>query len=422
MIEVDLIPVASPIHQENYWRKKLDAIIHLMLKHGFKINLYGCIKSAEEAEKVEISPDANAVLIGVLTGGTSSIAARIATKIEKAAIILAHNSGNSLPSAIEAREKAKLLGVHPDMAYLNLEKPNQVANELRNLKAIIKTIHEITSLKAIDVGGKNRTLNIGAKGKLEIIGLDEEAMENTRRRVNKESINKVLNKVLEQAELHEVSVSDLKESVKLYLAAKQLMNKNNAKIVMFNCFKYIEKYGITPCLTVSLLNSEGLIGICESDEAMTISYVLSKNLSAIPPIICNTSSFNPAENTLILAHCTAPLKSSENGKKIKLVKHFESQKSVSLDVKTPINTEVILLSLSRELGTLHAAEGVIIDSSIGLEDMCRTQIKVKLKGDVWRFIDNTPSNHQLLVFHDNYRAVKRIAKLVGIKFSSIHFQ
>ncbi len=418
-IKIDLIPLASPIHLEENWRKRLNQIINVLTSFNFKIKIHECIRNSNQIERLELSIKNPLVFIAILTGGTSSLAVKVLEKIKKKGVIIAHNRDNSLPSAIETREKAKLQGYDTELFYLDFDNLNE--NEIVSFKKAIDIVDELIELKAMVVG-KSKMMNNLKIGDIpiKIVEVNYESIEKERSKISELEVDKVKRRVLELSEISEINEKDLEDAIKLYLAIKKLMYKHNVNAVLFNCFNYIVKYGITPCLALSLLNSEGLYGVCESDIPMMIGMVIGKILANKASFMGNLSSYNVYTNTLILAHCTAPLILTD--RKAILVKHFETGLSVSIDLPFPKNLRVTLISISRTLNEIIVARGLIVDSSMKIPNMCRTQIKIKLEIPVKNFIDKTLGNHHLVIFDDKVSVIEKLAEILGIKIISIHSQ
>ncbi len=414
MVKLSLIPTASPIHPKSRWARKIDEIVKKISQANIEFELTKCITSLEEALKFKMETDAAGTIIIVLTGGTSTIAKEVALRSKKPIAFLAHGEDNSLPSAIEAREKLKIEGIYSKLLYVDLEQKT-LNKELKVFANVAKAYDYLSNLKIIGIETNlNNYISIG-EIKIKIINVSEEELSSTMKSINDIEVAQLEEELTKRTEITDISESDLKKSIKLYLAIRRLMKKYGANGVTFNCFKFILKYKITPCLTISLTNSNGFIGACEAEVPAAIAMIIGSSLSTKPSFMGNLSAFNIKSNTITLAHCTAPLNIAEG--KARLVRHFETGLSVSLDVPMS-RQDVTLLSLSKDLSQLMAIEGEILQSSMKNPSMCRTQVEVKLSVPVEKFMEKALGNHQTIVFCKVREVIEELAKNLGVEFVS----
>ncbi|RLE54387.1 MAG: hypothetical protein DRJ26_01965, partial [Candidatus Methanomethylicota archaeon] len=350
-------------------------------------------------------------LVLVLTGGTSTIAKEVALRSNKPTAILAHGEDNSLPSSIEAREKLRSKGIYAKLIYLDYEQL-ELNEKLNAFAKIAKAYNYLRNFKIIGIETNiERYVNIGDL-KIEVVNISDQELSNALNSVSDNEISQLEEKLAKWTEVIDVSTDDLKNSIKLYLATSKILEKYGAKAVTFNCFKFILKHKITPCLTLSLLNSRGFLGVCEAEIPAAIAMAIGKAISEKPTFMGNFSAFNTMKNTITLAHCTAPLNVAKG--KSRLVKHFETELSVSLDV--PIEeAHVALITLSRDLNQVMVVEGKVVQSSMGNPSMCRTQIEIKIDMPVDKFVEKTLGNHQIMVFGKMAKVINELAQTLKIE-------
>jgi L-fucose isomerase-like protein len=98
------------------------------------------------------------------------------------------------------------------------------------------------------------------------------------------------------------------------------------------------------------------------------------------------------DNTIVLAHCTLPLSMCES---YKLNTHFES--GIGVAIKGNIKEqEITIFKLARNLKDYYVSTGKII-TNINENNLCRTQIVVKLDDDVKYFLNRPYGNHHIIV-------------------------
>jgi len=99
---------------------------------------------------------------------------------------------------------------------------------------------------------------------------------------------------------------DLLKASKLYLAIKEMMKDTGTNAVTAGCLNWIRhrKLPISPCLSISILNDEGIPAGCEADVESLITLCFSHYLGNRPgfqgdPVI------DGSNGRVTLAHCTA---------------------------------------------------------------------------------------------------------------------
>ena len=106
----------------------------------------------------------------------------------------------------------------------------------------------------------------------------------------------------------------------------------------------------------------------------------------------NPSRINVDDNTIVLAHCTLPLSMCES---YKLNTHFES--GIGVAIKGEIKEqEITIFKLARNLKDYYVSTGKII-TNLNEDNLCRTQIVIKLDDDVKYFLNRPYGNHHIVV-------------------------
>jgi len=105
----------------------------------------------------------------------------------------------------------------------------------------------------------------------------------------------------------DVAEKAIENAVKLYLASKELMERNGADAVAIDCGTLFltGKIPAPPCFAYSRLMDEESTGICESDLDSGISALFVRYLFDLPSIITN-QSLDTVHNRATYMHCYAP--------------------------------------------------------------------------------------------------------------------
>jgi L-fucose isomerase-like protein len=195
-------------------------------------------------------------------------------------------------------------------------------------------------------------------------------------------------------EVREPSHTDLEENIKVYIALKKAIEQHKLDAITVRCFDLVLDHKTTGCFALAQLNDEGIIAGCEGDLVSTIGMLWSHKLLGQIPWMANPVQLNEESNRLWLAHCTVP---RSIVKEYTLRSHFESGIGVGIQ-GTISNGPVTLLRIGgKNMDKIWIAEGEIIQSG-NAEDLCRTQVEVKLTtGTVKEILKAPLGNHLILV-------------------------
>ncbi len=183
----------------------------------------------------------------------------------------------------------------------------------------------------------------------------------------------------------------LNQSLKIYQGLKNLMVEYKFNALTLRCFELIGFYKNTGCLSLSLLNQEGLISGCEGDVPSLISMIILKQLTGEPVFMANPSCVDVEKNEIIFSHCTIPLNMCES---FSWDSHFESGLGIAVRGKVK-KGPVTIFKLDGNAENYFLAEGEIVDN-LESPDMCRTQLQISLKIPVTEFLEKSIANHHLI--------------------------
>ncbi len=194
-------------------------------------------------------------------------------------------------------------------------------------------------------------------------------------------------------------------ALKIYSGFKAIVNKYKLDGITVRCFDLLEIYKNTGCLGLSLLNDEGIVAGCESDVPALISMTILHLLTDESVFMANPSSIDIDKNEIILAHCTLPLNMSDE---FHLKTHFESGMGVGIkgDIK---EGEATIFKLSGD-GKEYIISGAEILENLNRENLCRTQIRVRMDEVVKYFLQGSIGNHHLICKGDYSKLVKEFFK------------
>ena len=345
----------------------------------------------------------------VVTGGTEEKVLILQREREKIAknepvILLAHPGNNSLPAALEILARLNQDGEKGKIIYLDdntnkgwqgeLEKIiNQhiVFNQLNNTKIgligepsdwLVASTPELSTIK--NVWGPN------------VIKINLEELKSLIDEVKEDQISDDLHSLAVRAtEIKEPSKKEMKSAVKVYTALKQLIKKYELTSISIRCFDLVTDLKTTGCFALSKLNDEGIVAGCEGDLVSTLGMLWANFLTDQIVWMANPAQLDESNNSIWFAHCTVPMSMVEN---YKLRSHFESGLGVGIQGELSKGKVTVLRLGGKNLEKIWTSNGEIIESGSS-ENLCRTQVKVKLHGSAKAsdLLTSPLGNHVLLM-------------------------
>ncbi len=388
------IPVASDFLSE----EELEKIVTSNYK---KINKF----CEDRIEKIDIL-DAEKIYYFIVTGGTEAQVLDLQKlRDEKFAdeeiILLAYESNNSLAASMELLARFNQIGKKGRIIYLPTKAlpENQTAN-IQNLNGK----EQLTGSRIGEVGTPSDWLvasspsaetvknNWGA----DVVPIKMEELKNLFAKITDEECKENFEELTGNSqEIIEPTNKDIINNIKVYIAMRQLVKKYKLDAVALRCFDLVLDFGMTGCYALSHLNDEGIIAGCEGDMVSTIGMLLVYKKTNKLPWMANPSRLDLENNSLIIAHCTVP-RTIVNDYTIR--SHFESGIGVGIQGTFPKGDVTIFRIGGNNLEKVWLANGKIVQTSRE-EDLCRTQIEVKLNSDynVADLLHEPLGNHLIII-------------------------
>ncbi|MFB3829743.1 MAG: hypothetical protein ACE15B_23435 [Bryobacteraceae bacterium] len=232
------------------------------------------------------------------------------------------------------------------------------------------------------------------------------------------------------ARVVEPTREEITDSMRLYLAIGQLLEREKANAVAIDCLggfgrKELPAY---PCIAFSKLNDGGRYGVCECDLDSAMTQLLVTSFSGMPGFVSDPV-FDTSRNEVIHAHCVSATKlQGVNGPASPywVRSHLEDHKGASMQVLAPAGGTVtvarfagpnrLMLSTGEALGNVDDERG------------CRTKIRTRVKdGEAllagWAApITGGPAMpgtrdllHRVVFYGDHVKNIERLGRLTGFK-------
>lgn len=353
-------------------------------------------------------------LFFIESGGTEEIFKEIYKNYKQPYVVLATNANNSLPAALEI---VSFLRMNNLDYYLIHGKSNEVKEQLINLKKYpifnyeLKQYNKFFSGLKVGVIGKPSdwliSSNVNYDKAYDIFGVKiiNITFDEFLRTVN-ENINNVDASLFKDHFNEKIDGSEIRKALVIYKALKIIAKRYNLSGLTVRCFDLLNTYHSTSCLALSLLNDEGIISACEGDVPSLLTMLFVKKVLNRLSFQCNPSYIDRKDNIIYLAHCTIPLKLC---KSYTFDTHFESGIGVGIHGEVKDRQDVCILKFDSSLSRFALYSGRIVENMYK-NNLCRTQIKVRLREPVNDILSSPCGNH-LIVFH--YDDKDKIIKLLS---------
>lgn len=191
----------------------------------------------------------------------------------------------------------------------------------------------------------------------------------------------------------------------IYDALKQLIGKYNLNALTLRCFDLLPIVHNTGCLALAMLNAEGIPSSCEGDVPTLLTMMISNALTNCPGFQANPARIKAETGEILFAHCTIPLNMVSN---VQYPTHFESGIGVALHGELP-EGDVTVFKTSGDLSRLFVQDATLLRNQYE-QNLCRTQIWLKMPGAADYFFTNPIANHHVIMSGHHAELIKTFFK------------
>ena len=189
---------------------------------------------------------------------------------------------------------------------------------------------------------------------------------------------------------------EIDKALRLHKVLEGVKTDYNLDGLTIRCFDLLGDLKTTACLSLALLNKEGIVATCEGDIPTMVSMHILNKITGQRGFQANPSRIDVEGGKMILAHCTLPLDMAD---KFYLDTHFES--GIGVAVKGYLKEEkVTIFKLSRNLKDYFVASGRIL-RNLEESNLCRTQIEVAVDNSINYFLTRPYGNHHVVIYGDH---------------------
>jgi L-fucose isomerase-like protein len=204
----------------------------------------------------------------------------------------------------------------------------------------------------------------------------------------------------------------------LYGVFRDLMREHNAPaFTIRGCMSTILPIArTTPCLSLSLLNDQGLMAFCESDFVIIPAGILLHYISG-KPVFLHNSTF-PHDGIVTCAHCSAPRRlNGARYEPAKIVTHYESEYGAAPKVEIPVGQQVTFIDPEYSTCRWLGFTGIVKDNPF--YEICRSQQDVQIQGDWRKLVNEVRDSHWMMAYGDYLKELAYVARKIGINWTAI---
>lgn len=404
---VSVVAVGSPVHPLQQRTRTFHTLLKSLEDKGLDVEVVAePISSIEEVWSIRhkiLSLDKPLIVLH-LTGGTSKLAVEVAKWCTTSITLVAHGEGNSLPSSLEALIRLKRLGLNAEIEFIEPSDRTPKIKELEGSFVDCMTIIGEVSPRTFDI---TCPATLAHRLKVKIMHLVEDDLERFLGK-HMQDIELTYNFLSEFKGEVRVPVQELQLSLALKETIKETIEKMKCNIFTVDCFEVLKRINVTPCLAISLLSEEGFLGVCEADVQAAACMIAIREL--VHPFMGNIVAVN--DESVTLAHCTAATVLASSINKVKLKSHFETGRSVAVDVPLRLG-EAVMVNCDPQLRDAYVVECYVDKSQLEKENICRTQALLRLKSKQSKVLAEWPSGHAVLATQVGLTEVKNALRRKG---------
>lgn len=379
-MKVNVFPLVSSLHSQD------------QINENTK-NLLGELMSASDVEFNVTSLDdlyeGDLALILIQSGGSEGLFLENFLKLKAPYYLLTYGNNNSLAASLEI------------LSYL---KDNNLDGEVLHgsneyIVDRVKSLAKGEAKYRLGVIGKPSdwliasAVNYDSAKRLHGIDLVDISIDEIRTRYAK-SIN-------DYNLTFDYDKEEIDKALRLHKVLEGVKTDYNLDGLTIRCFDLLGDLKTTACLSLALLNKEGIVATCEGDIPTMVSMHILNKITGQRGFQANPSRIDVEGGKMILAHCTLPLDMAD---KYYLDTHFES--GIGVAVKGYLKEEkVTIFKLSRNLKDYFVTSGRIL-RNLEESNLCRTQIEVAVDNSINYFLTRPYGNHHVVIYGDHVDAIR----------------
>ncbi len=389
------------------------------LNHHLDLNQFDVFLYANQESQIKDllqENDIDAFVVLLAGGGVEQLAEVLICESAKPVLLWVHSEKNSLAAGME------IMGLYRHAYPLKMIYGNASDKKVQNdLHQYLKIAHLLASLKGLYValiGDPSEWLILSQKTENEAFGinfisLDTALVHEEYLKLNNDKTFDDFTAQNKHIEMNNISQDDLKNALKVHQALLNIVNQYQIQALTLRCFDLL-KHKYTACLALSLLNDQGITSACEGDKHALVGMLIAQRMTHQAVWMANPSSLDFDKNQMIFAHCSVPLSMLDHQKELCFKTHMESDLSVAIEAHLK-NEEVTIFRLGGAFDQMIAFKGKIIGENEKNPELCRTQSRIEINGDLHQWFAHSLGNHHLIVYGDILEDLDLFCHFTGIE-------
>jgi L-fucose isomerase-like protein len=405
-VDIRAALLLNPVHEDAHIRELANAFRARLESIGAR-KVY-LVRSSEDVKRfVEESRRADGIVLVFVSGGTSRTAITVYEELRKPPLMLGHEYHNASASMMSAQSRIRFeLGgrvagwytVTPDSPLVPL------------LVAAYRTAISLSKLHVVQIDADELSRDAvvfqeKVGGKVTLVSKEETA------KLLTESSRGVEAYVSELKDIDTggASVDGIKKSLTVYVLATRLLDQFNANAFTVDCFPFITRYKVTPCLAISRLLDLGFVAACEADYRALTLLAVSLGVTGLPGWIGNYNALARGGRVLKMSHCTVATRLTRYAT---FLPHFETGNPYA--VAGPLKeSSYTIAAISPDYTMLWYVEAKLVESGTISGGKCRTQASFEV---AWQLDEaDIVSNHHVAIPGSVAPALSVIARYLGMK-------
>jgi L-fucose isomerase-like protein len=333
----------------------------------------------------------------IVTGGTERLALAAIDRVPGPVFLLAHTELNSLPAALEVlsylRQRGRsgriyLLDDGDDRSLSRLARHLEVRRRLQSVR-----LGRIGAPSDWLVASMPSAELVQATWGPAVVDVPMEEVFEALRDADTGETERVRDHATASAEaVREPSPLDVDAAARVTVALRAVVRAHRLDACTVRCFDLVTEASTTGCLALSWLQDEGVVAGCEGDVPATLTLLWVQLTTDLPGFMANPQDIDPVAGTLWLAHCTIARRLVS---RYSLRSHFESSLGVGIAGDVPSGPATVARVGGADLRALFVSDAEIVGNGDSPR-RCRTQVQVRLAGDVRELLTRPLGNHHVL--------------------------
>ena len=348
--------------------------------------------------------DCDLKLIFIQTGGSEGLFLENIDVLQEPYYLLTNGGNNSLAASLEILTYLNQIGKKGEILHGSI---SYIGKRIRELAIMEKATKQLKSSRFGVIGKPSDWLisSVPSYEKIkEVLGVElvDIPLKSVEEKVKAPHFTS-----LHPDSFVEYNKKDMESSIEVYNALIETVKENHLAGATIRCFDLLTSIKATGCLALAKLNEEGIIGTCEGDIMAMISMYIARLLTGKSNFQANPSRIDVDHNSIVFAHCTIPFDMVQN---YSLNTHFES--GIGVAIKGELKTgNVTIFRMSSDLKHYFVSKGILMNN-LKEENLCRTQINVRLNKDVKELLKHPCGNHHIILYGDYEELIDQFMKSI----------